>query len=365
MSAVPWDPESGMDGGTDGGDDDFDDGEGEGDEGADPDPGDAEGESCVDGEVRACTCADTGEVGSQACSGAGTFGACECGQEPVDPGTPPEPPPGDPDPGDDPPPPDPDPPPAGATEACYPGADNSGTTCLPIHVMAMPPGYDYPAGFNGDPNYRPPIALLDLEQVDPSTQIAPNFQLDEIAQLAKGRYAIVQPHAIATLQALRDEVGPIGINSGYRSPSYNAGIGGATYSRHMYGDGFDMDPVNVSLGVLEAACNGQGGMLVEYNTHVHCDFRFDDADVGFFGAPGPGMFDEPAFGATIAKVADGTFEAPADGFDEGEPTRHWVAFDADGFVLATAQGTTFEAPVGTARVEVEVGRLLVRSYDVP
>ena len=332
-AVAPWDPDSANDGDTDGADVDVDPGGGEGDEGGAVDPVDP---------------VDDG------------------GDEPVDPGTPPgdPPPPDDPPPGMDPDPgADPEPPPA-VTEACYPGADNSGTTCLPIHVMAMPAGYEYPAGFNGDPNYRPPIALLDLEEVDPNTQLAPNFQLDEIAQLAKGRYAIVQPPAVASLQALRDAVGPIGINSGYRSPQYNVGIGGATYSRHMYGDGFDMDPVNVSLATLEGACNDEGGMLVEYDTHVHCDFRFDDADVGFFGTPGPGGIDEPAFGAAIAKVSASTFEAPADGFDEGEPTRHWVAFDAEGFVLATGQGASFDAPAGTARVEVEVGRVLVRSYDL-
>lgn len=335
---APGDTDAGSGGPDEGGGDGDDDGPG-----SPADDGATTG--CEAGEVRGCTCPE-GADGSQVCDPAtDAFGECICGGGPVDP-------------------PDP-PPPTGSTEACYPGADGTGATCLPIHYMSpMPEGYDYPPAFDDDPNYRPPIALLDLEEVDPATQLAPNFTLAEVAQPEHGRYAVIQPHAIASLQALRDAVGTINIVSGYRSPADNEAFGGSPVSRHLYGDGFDMQAGEVAASVLETACTDEGGMLVQYTTHVHCDFRFDDLDVDFFGAPGPGAFDEPAFGATITEVSPRTFEAPADGFDEGEPTRHWVALDDEGLVLATAEGTRFVAPRGTVQVEVEVGRLLTRRFDL-
>src|SRR5690606_7813237 len=97
--------------------------------------------------------------------------------------------------------------------------------------------YTYPAAYQGSANYRPPVAYLDLLAVEASERLAPNFTLGEVAQASKGRYAVVQPHAVAHMQAIRDQLGALTVNSGYRSPGYNSGIAGsATYSRHMYGD---------------------------------------------------------------------------------------------------------------------------------
>lgn len=183
--------------------------------------------------------------------------------------------------------PDEEPPPMPPSEdgqACYPGPDGNWDVCLPVVYPATPPeGYGYPSALNGSANYRPPIGFIDLDAVDESTQIARDFTLAEVAHRWKGRYVVVQPHAVASLQRLRDDVGSITVNSGYRSPKYNDGVGGATHSRHMFGDGFDMDPNAVSLSTLEDACQNNGGFLVEYTSHVHCDFRFNDVDTTFFG----------------------------------------------------------------------------------
>ena len=244
------------------------------------------------------------------------------------------------------------------TEVCFPGADESYGTCFALHAFdpdAPPAGYEYPAALGGDPNYRRPIAFIDLEELDGSTSVAPNFTLEELAQAYKGRWAIVQPHAIESLQALRDAAGPLNVNSGYRSPAYNADIGGAGYSRHMYGDGFDLDPTGVTIDQLEALCEGEGGVLVEYETHVHCDWRLDDVAIEFFGSPDAAAPVAPAFTASIER--DGTrLHAPAEGFDEGEPVRRWIARDANDRVIVVSAGRSFVAPRGTARVDVTVGR---------
>lgn len=324
------------------------------DPGADTTDGETADPACIPGEVSPCACPDGLSVGEQVCDPDGLgFGPCECDDDPgmgTTGGT-----------GE----------PGGTTGGepegdvvCYPGMAGDWSTCLPLlYFEPMPAGYEYPPPYMGNENYRPPVALIDLEAIDPATWLAPNFQLVEIAQASKGRYAIVQPHAIESLQNLRDQVGAIGINSGYRSPAYNAGLSGsATYSRHMYGDAYDMDPLAASLATLENACVGEGGMLVEYTTHVHCDFRFDPVDEEFFGPPMAGNeVERPVFTATLEQDADGTFHAPATGFDEGEPQRRWTARDASGEILIKAVGPSFVPPPDTATVDVRVGTQVERS----
>lgn len=307
---------------------------------------------CTPGEVTDCVCPD-GTDGDQICDDDGLgFGACMCDDDSGSTGD------------------------GGSTDdsggemgdvVCYPGQANDFSTCVPIHAFApMPEGYEYPPPYMGNDNYRAPVALIDLEEIDPDTWLAPNFQLGEIAQPWKGRYAVVQPHAIVSLQALRDVVGAISVNSGYRSPAYNASLdGSATYSRHMYGDAYDLDPIEVGLGPLEQACTAQGGMLVEYTSHVHCDFRFDPVDEQFYGPPMAAAEAPLAlFDATVVLGEDGLWSAPAEGFDEGAPQRRWVALDAEGAVLATAVAERFAAPLGTATVQVRVGAQLERSVPV-
>ena len=244
-------------------------------------------------------------------------------------------------------------------QACYLGPAKDNSVCFPIATPnPLPTAYVYPAPYQGNANYRSPIRYLDLETIDLATAVAPNFTLDELAQLYKGRYAVVQPHAVERLQDLRDVLGPLVVNSGYRSPGYNAQIGGATSSRHMYGDGFDLDPVDVSLATLEAACTQNAGFLVEYETHVHCDWRSTAVDVGFYGLPDifDPQLDYPVLAAELERdpITD-HWLAPASGFDEGEPQRRWFAFDADDRLIAEARGRTFAAPSEAVRVEVIVG----------
>lgn len=251
---------------------------------------------------------------------------------------------------------------------CFPGPSGDFSTCVPVVPAAsVGSGYAYPSPLSGNANYRAPIAYIDLEAVG-NVQIAANFTLGEVAQIHKGRYAVVQPHAIERLQDLRDELGAIGVNSGYRSPGYNASIDGATHSRHMYGDGFDLAPQSVSLSTLESACTNHGGMLVEYTSHVHCDWRYDEVDPVLFGALALG---EPDFDLGVSSFSadlreqGGRWSAPAEGFDEGEPMRRWTAFDADGDVLYEATGEWFAPPAGTASLSVIVGGRVELAADLP
>ncbi len=250
-----------------------------------------------------------------------------------------------------------------STDACYLGAARDNATCLATVAPAtLPAAYDYPPALSGSAQYREPVRYLDLTIVPSSTQIAPNFALSEIASASKGRYGVVQPHAIASLQLVRDAVGALRVNSGYRSPDYNAGVGGATSSRHQYGDGFDLAPISASLGQLDAACDNNGaGYTQVYATHVHCDWRNDAVDTTFYGAARRST-QAAALPELHAQIQwrGGELTAPAEGWDEGEPLREWTAVGADGLVMESVTAETYLPPLDAVAVDVFVGRRLQR-----
>jgi len=252
-------------------------------------------------------------------------------------------------------------------EACYLG--DGAILCLPVVTPANPgSAYDYPAPLQGSANYREPVAYLDLSEHDPATKLAPNFRLDEFAQEGKGRWGVVQTHLIEHVQALRDELGPIIVNSGYRSPGYNSGVdGSATYSRHMYGDAADMAASSASLATLRQACLDEGaGYVGTYTTHIHCDWRDDLVDEVFFGPAGravPTWADLPLHDAFVERDGARLF-APAEGWDEGEPLREWYAYDADGVLIEVSTVESYVPPAEAVEVVVVVGAELTRVVDV-
>ena len=83
------------------------------------------------------------------------------------------------------------------------------------------------------------------------------------------------------LQILRDFIGkPIKINSGYRSPSYNRSIGGASRSQHLLGKAADIRVEGISprelRGIIEelikdGRLNFKG--IGAYTNFTHVDIR--------------------------------------------------------------------------------------------
>ena len=213
---------------------------------------------------------------------------------------------------------------------------------------------------------RPPIGMVDIEAVSPSLALAPNFALDELASPVVGRWAVLQPHAIASLQAMRDAAGPIAVLVGYLSPSVNEAQGGALYARHQYGDGFDLDPIDVSPDALADLCVAEGGEAVVFESHIHCEFHAVPLDEDFFGPPpaagaiGPGSRLE--LDAWI-EIDGAAYWAPALGFLEGEPRRQWTARDGGGAVVGVGEGRSFVPPPEAVTIEVRVGGRVIRSVE--
>jgi hypothetical protein len=189
------------------------------------------------------------------------------------------------DPGTAPPPDDTGTPPTGET-VCYPGALTDYTACFAVvnATDSMGEDYAYPEPYLGNPQYRKPTRYVDLRVADHSQAVAKNFVFDEFMSVAKGPFGLFQVHAMESLQAVREASGgSVTVNSGYRNVSYNEGVGGAEYSRHMYGDAADIRSSVLSLSALAELCEDFGaGFTKLYDTHVHCDWRDDLLDPVFF-----------------------------------------------------------------------------------
>lgn len=258
-----------------------------------------------------------------------------------------------------------------AVEACYLGPGRDGSICLPVVAYDVSWGEDYyyPDPYEGSAQYLPPVRFVDLDDADPMLEVAPNFALEEYMAAWKGRWGVLQPHVVERVQDVRDEVGaPVAVNSGYRSPAYNAEVGGVTYSRHQYGDAADLDVEGMSADELADICAAHGADYVAtYETgHTHCDWRDHPLDPAFYdvsAARAVARGARPLHAAILERDARG-WTAPADGFDEGEPLRRWSAFDKDGNVLETMEGRRYSPPPRAHRIRVDVGRQVVLEAEL-
>ena len=82
------------------------------------------------------------------------------------------------------------------------------------------------------------------------------------------------------LQKVRDKVGRLNINSGYRTPKYNAKVNGVSNSQHLYAKAADVSSPNLTGEQLHAVFldminKGEihNGGLGKYRNFVHYDIR--------------------------------------------------------------------------------------------
>jgi hypothetical protein len=120
----------------------------------------------------------------------------------------------------------------------------------------------------------------------PDVQLTPHFRLSEllVSNTAKSRGLDNDPPAdvLANLKALcenvleplRAKLGPIKINSGYRSDAVNKAVGGSTTSAHSFGLAADLHPPKGCKAMMQAilASGVKLDQVIYERTWVHVGY---------------------------------------------------------------------------------------------
>lgn len=112
--------------------------------------------------------------------------------------------------------------------------------------------------------------------VDGEKKISNNFKIKEFKCKDGSNNIFIDVWFVrARLQDIRSHFGkPMTINSAYRTPEYNAKVGGARSSYHMNGRAFDITVKGVPLDeICEYAEKIGVKGIIRYNTFVHLDSR--------------------------------------------------------------------------------------------
>ena len=117
---------------------------------------------------------------------------------------------------------------------------------------------------------------------DGGKKLSTNFAVKEFACKDGSDAVLVAPRLVMVLQSLRSHFcAAVTINSGYRTPQYNARVGGVTYSQHCYGTAADIvvrgkTPAQVAAYARQLMPDW-GGVGV-YDSFCHIDVREAKAD---------------------------------------------------------------------------------------
>ena len=88
----------------------------------------------------------------------------------------------------------------------------------------------------------------------------------------------VKPQVVTNLEGVSQQVGyQLQVTSGYRSPAYNASVGGAKSSQHMQGNAVDIIQTGLTTqqrkDFIQAAIDNGFTAIGVYNTFTHIDIR--------------------------------------------------------------------------------------------
>ena len=106
--------------------------------------------------------------------------------------------------------------------------------------------------------------------------VSPHFKAKEFQCKDKSEYLLIATELIETLEKIRNHFNaPVIINSGYRTPSWNSKVNGASNSYHCKGMAADIVVKGHNSGEVAKYADKimeQGG-VIRYTNFVHVDVR--------------------------------------------------------------------------------------------
>lgn len=115
-------------------------------------------------------------------------------------------------------------------------------------------------------------------------KLSTNFTVKEFACKDGSDAVLVAPRLVMVLQTIRDHFGTaVTINSGYRTPQYNAKVGGVAHSQHCYGTAADIvvrgkTPAQVAAYARQLMPDWGGVGVYAKKGFTHIDVREAKAD---------------------------------------------------------------------------------------
>ena len=119
---------------------------------------------------------------------------------------------------------------------------------------------------------------------DGSKKLSTNFKVSEFACSDGSDAVLVAPRLVMVLQSIRSHfAGPVTIHSAYRTPQYNAKVGGVAHSQHCYGTAADIvvrgkTPAQVAAYAREIMPDWGGVGVYVKQGFCHVDVREARAD---------------------------------------------------------------------------------------
>lgn len=115
-------------------------------------------------------------------------------------------------------------------------------------------------------------------------QLSAHFKVREFACRDGSDAVLVAPRLVMVLESIRTHFGAaVTINSGYRTPQYNAKVGGVAHSQHCYGTAADITvkgqtPEAVAAYVRQLMLDWGGVGVYSQKGFTHIDVREAKAD---------------------------------------------------------------------------------------
>ena len=120
------------------------------------------------------------------------------------------------------------------------------------------------------------------KEKDGGRLLSTHFKVREFACRDGSDVVLVAPRLVMVLESIRSRFNAaVRINSGYRTPQYNAQVGGSAHSQHCYGTAADITVAGQTPEAVAAYARrimpDWGGVGV-YQTFTHIDVRESRAD---------------------------------------------------------------------------------------